>query len=235
MEEELPLMTIILSVILVASYLFTAGNLKNYEYLLGFIPARPTIYSLVTYTLIHVDIFHLASNLVILIIAGMAIEKHIGKFTFFEIFIASGCIAAIFDTLSRLLLGISMSYPFVGASGAIFGLIAVAALSKPMEKIPTFLVALTLLPFAQLIVGIPELADQKVFLSVLIFSAALLIIILYTLPHYLPVFVATLIFIFSWIMFLIFSPPMSISNIGHLGGLVGGIIFMFAFPREERT
>lgn len=228
-------MTIILSILILASYLFTVSDLKYYEYLLGFVPSRPTIYSLLTYTLIHVDVAHLFGNLVMLIIAGLAIEKHVGKMPFISIYISSGCIAAIFDILSRLLLGISMRSPFVGASGAIFGLIAVASLVKPMEKIPTFLVVFSTVPLLQLVIGLPIFAEQKVFITILIFSASLLAIALFILPHFLPVFVAALIFIFSWILFLTFKLPMTASNIGHLGGLIGGFICMFAFPRERKT
>lgn len=235
MEEQLPVVTVILSVLILASYLFASSNLRYYEYLLGFVPARPTIYSLITYTFIHVDIFHLVGNLIFLIIAGMMIERHVGKISFLSIYLSSGCIAATFDILSRLVTGIPMSVPFVGASGSIFGLIAVAALTKPMEKIPTLLVVITLLPFLQFMSGFPVFADQKVFLTILIFSATLIAIALYVLPHFLTVFTAALIFLFSWILFIFLKLPMSTSNIGHLGGLIGGFICMFAFPREKKT
>ena len=234
MEGELPVVTIILSVLILASYLFTASNLKSYEYLLGFVPSRPTIFSFVTYTFIHIDAAHLIGNLVMLIIAGLAIERYVGKASFLSIYIASGCIAAIFDILSRYMLGISMRLPFVGASGSIFGLVAVASLVKPMERIPTFLVILTLLPIFQLVIGLPIFSEQKVFITILIFLAAVFAIVLYTLPHFLPLFVAALIFIISWVIFLAFKLPTTASNIGHLGGLIGGFVFMFAFPREKK-
>jgi len=233
MEEELPLITVILSILILASYLFTSSNLKYYEYLFGFVPSRPTLFSLLSYTFIHVDIIHLAGNLVVLIIAGLAIEKHVGKMPFISIYLASGCIAAIFDVLSRLLLGIPTNLPFVGASGAIFGLIAVASLAKPMEKIPTILIAFTLLPLIELGIGLPMFADEKVFFTVMILSSALVAIAIYILPRSLPVFIGTLLFIFSWIIFLAFNLPTSTSNIGHLGGLIGGFICMFAFPRTK--
>jgi len=242
MEEELPVLTIILSVLILASYLFTSGNLKYYEYLLGFVPSRPNIFSLVTYTFVHVDIFHLAGNLIVLIIVGLAIEKHVGKMPFISIYISSGCIAATFDIISRLLLRISMNLPFVGSSGAIFGLLAVAALTRPMERIPTLLVVLTLLPLLELATSLPvlgELAGQfsetKVFVTILLLLAPILALAMFVFPGTLPIFVAALVFIFSWIVLLVFRLPTSTSNLGHLGGLIGGFVCMFAFPKEKKT
>jgi membrane associated rhomboid family serine protease len=242
MEEELPVITIVLSLLMVASYLFTSSNLKYYEYLLGFVPARPNIFSLLTYTFIHIDVSHLAGNIIVLIIMGLAIEKHVGKMPFISIYISSGCVAATFDILSRLLLGISMNLPFVGSSGSIFGLLAVTSLTRPMEKIPTLLVVLALLPLLEFVIGLPVLAEivgefseTNVFLTIMLLLAPILVLVMFVFPATVPVFVAALLFIFSWAVLLVFRLPTSTSNLGHLGGLLGGFICMFAFPKEKKT
>lgn len=236
MEEELPIVTVILSVLILASYLFTSGNLNYYEYLLGFVPSRPNIYSFITYTFIHVDIFHLTGNLVFLIIAGSILEKYLGKMYFLSIYICSGCIAATFDVLSRMIIGISMDIPFVGASGSIFGLISVASILKPMEKIPTILVLLSFLPLLNLLTGISIPLDPKVlFFIIVIFSVPIIGIGMFIVPRSISIFLATLIFIFSWMLFLLLQLPTSTSNIGHLGGLIGGMLSVFAFRKQKKT
>lgn len=245
MGEEFPVLTTLLSILLLAVFLFTSNfgeklfnpeaesNLAYYQNLLGFVPARPKIYSLITYTFIHADFFHLLGNLIFLMIAGLALEKHIGKIPFLSIYISSGCVAATFDIINRLLLGISMYAPFVGASGSIFGLMAVASLTRPMEKIPSFLVLLSFLPLFQLlIIGINVFAGQLssfvwfFFLPFLVFGFLLL-------PRHLPIFFATILFVISWILFLVLNLPVMSSHLGHLGGLLGGFLSMYLFPKQK--
>ncbi|MEM5829749.1 MAG: rhomboid family intramembrane serine protease [Candidatus Aenigmatarchaeota archaeon] len=246
MEEKFPIVTITLSLLLFSSFLITSGladkilnpeaktPLEYYENLLGFVPARPKIYSLLTYTFIHVNFFHLFGNLVMLTIVGLILEKHIGKIPFLAVYISSGCTAAIFDIINRALLGISMHIPFVGASGAIFGLVAIASLTKPLEKVPTFLVLLSFLPLVQLLFTIPLMLFQsQVGSSVLLFFLSFFIFGLLLLPSHLPLSFATILFILSWIIFLILGLPISSSHIGHLGGLLGGFLGMLLFPKQK--
>ncbi|MEM5879370.1 MAG: rhomboid family intramembrane serine protease [Candidatus Aenigmatarchaeota archaeon] len=246
MEEEFPIATVSLSVLLLAIFLFTSNfgeklfnpqaesHLEYYENLLGFIPARPKIYSLITYTLIHADLFHLLGNLIFLIIAGLVLERRIGKIPFISIYISSGCIAAIFDIINRLFLGISMHAPFVGASGSIFGLIAIASLTRPMEKIPTFLVLLSFLPLFQLLVsGVMMIFTDQASLAALLFFLPFLAFGFIFLPRHLPIFLATILFIFSWVIFLALNLPVLVSHLGHLGGLLGGFFGMLLFPKQK--
>jgi membrane associated rhomboid family serine protease len=245
MEEEFPFVTTLLSILLIAAFLFTTNiterifnpeaksPLEYYENLLGFVPARPKIYSLLTYTLIHVDIFHLFGNLIILVIVGLALEKHIGKIPFLAIYISSGCIAATFDIINRLLLGISMEAPFVGASGSIFGLVAMASLTRPMEKVPTFLILLTFLPLLQILIAIPlAIFTEQASRVALLFFVPFFAFALLFLPGRLPMLFASILFIISWIIFLVLNLTPA-SHIGHLGGFLGGLIGMFLFPKEK--
>ncbi len=228
-------MTIILSVLIFSSYIFTRENLIFYENLLGFIPAKPKIHSLVTYTFMHADIFHLAGNLIMLIIVGIAIERYVGKIPFLCIYISSGCVAAIFDILSRLLLGLSLNLPFIWASGSVFGLLATASLVRPSEKIPTFLIILSLFPIFNWLISLQIFQEMNLFNTLMIFSAVFIVIAILLLPPSLPVFVSMLIFLFSWIIFLLLKISINVSHIGHLGGIVGGILFMFVFKKEKKA
>ncbi|MEM5772825.1 MAG: rhomboid family intramembrane serine protease [Candidatus Aenigmatarchaeota archaeon] len=245
MEEEFPIITATLSILILASFLFTSNfvekifnpeaesSLEYYENLLGFIPAKPKIYSLLTYTFVHHDIFHLFGNLIMLIIVGLALEKHIGKIPFLAVYISSGCTAAVFDIINRILLGIPMEAPFVGASGAVFGLVAMASLTRPLEKIPTFLVLLSFLPLIQLLVMIPlAIFTDQFSLMALLFFFSFLVFALLFLPGHLPIFFATLLFIFSWAIFLLLH-ILPTSHVGHLGGLLGGFLGMLLFPKQK--
>lgn len=244
MGEEFPLITFTLSVLILASFLFTSdfgarilnqeteSELREYWEMFGFIPARPKIYSLITYTFIHADFWHLFGNLIFLIIAGLALEKHIGRIPFLSIYISSGCTATTFDIINRLLLGISMRIPFIGASGSIFGLVAVTSLTRPMEKVPTILILLNFLPFTQLLFGLPILGEQASTMLVL-FLLPFILFTFFILPSHLPFFLATILFIVSWILFLFFNLPVSASHIGHLGGLLGGFGGMLLFTKNK--
>jgi membrane associated rhomboid family serine protease len=242
---EFPLVTFAITILLIATFIFTTNlgerifnpqaknNLEYYEELFGFIPARPKIYSLITYTFIHANFWHLLGNLIILVITGIALEKHIGKIPFLSIYISSGCTAATFDIINRLLLGISMRAPFVGASGSIFGLVAITSLTKPTEKVPTILVLLTFLPLFQFLLGLPVFADERVLHTLILFLFPFVLMALVFLPLHLSFFHATILFILSWILSLIFLLPVSISHIGHLGGFFGGLLSMFLFPKKK--
>ncbi|MEM5853911.1 MAG: rhomboid family intramembrane serine protease [Candidatus Aenigmatarchaeota archaeon] len=241
--EELPLVTIAISTIMLATFLFTSNflekmfnpeaesYLKDYERLFGFVPARPKMYSFITYTFIHADFFHLIGNLIFFLIVGIALENRIGKIPFLAIYISSGCTAISFDIVQRILLGISMEAPFVGASGSIFGLFAVASLTRPLEKIPTYLVILSFLPFLQLLLFLPisgQFSQMFLFLALPIVFLAFVF-----LPKNLPFFTATILFIISWIFYFFFNISPTVSHLGHLGGVIGGFLSMLLFPKES--
>lgn len=230
--DEFPIVTFSLATAYLAVYLFTYSNLGYYEVLFGFIPKNPQIYTLITYTFIHVDLSHLLGNMAVLIIAGLAIEQSMGKFVFLSIYLSSGNLAVIFDIIGRLLLGISFNLPFVGGSGAIFGLIAVAALVKPLEKIPTILMLLTFASFISLFTAVPTLPSPIFLLIIGIMVAMALIFILPFLPAYLPLSLALALFMLNWMGTFLIKLPTPVSNIGHLGGVIGGLLAFAIFAKK---
>jgi len=230
--DEFPIVTFALATAYLAVYLFTYNNLPFYEVLFGFIPKHPQIYTLITYTFIHVDIGHLVGNMIVLIIAGLAIEQFMGKFVFLSIYLASGNVAVVFDIIGRLLLGISFNLPFVGGSGAIFGLIGVAALVKPLEKIPTILMLLTFTSFLGLITDLPNLPSPIFLLIIGVLITMGLIFIIPFVPANLPLAIALALFLFNWLGTFLIKLPTPVSNIGHLGGVVGGIIAFMLFAKK---
>jgi membrane associated rhomboid family serine protease len=248
-EKIFPVVTFFLAFTTLVTFLLTFKNLAYFESSYGFkILIFPTVtdtsslvqflkvalhffVTLITYTFIHADLLHLIGNMVILIIAGLAVEEKLGRGLFLSTYIFSGVIAAMFDMIGRVSLGISFSVPFIGSSGAIFGVMAIAGLVKPMEKIPTVLVLLTFLPLVYLIPNLDVFSDMVTLTVILIFSIALIIFIIPTFPSYIPLIVAIIIYLSSWLIGFLIKYPLTVSNIGHLGGMVGGIVSFFIFTR----
>jgi membrane associated rhomboid family serine protease len=231
--ENFPEVTFFLAALILAVFLFTRTELTHYENLLGFIPARPQIYTFITYTFIHVDFTHLFFNLLFLLIAGIAIEETLGKWVFLSVYFSSGNIAVIFDIIGRLLSGISFGAPFVGASGAIFGVMAVAALLKPSEKVPTILALLAFLPLIQWVLASQPTYDN--FTSMLILSTVgiVAIAIFFFIPAAVPVSLTMIFFLTAWMLVVLLRLPTQVSNLGHLGGVVGGIVSVFLFGKKQ--
>ncbi len=230
--EEFPIVTFFLATTQLVVFLFTSSNLPYYEALFGFIPRHPQIYTLITYTFIHADLGHLFGNMIVLIIAGMALERYMGKFVFTSIYLSSGNVAVMFDIIGRLLLGISFDLPFIGSSGAIFGLIGVAAIVKPLEKIPTILMLLTFTSFLGLVTDLPNLPPTIFLLIIGVMLMMGLIFVLPFLPSNLPLAIALALFMFNWLGTFLIKLPTPVSNIGHLGGVVGGILAFIVFAKK---
>lgn len=249
--EDFPEITFILSAIIFAIFLFSQSNLDFYENAFGFIPAHPQIYALVTYTFVHASFDHVFFNVLFLIITGIVLEETVGSGTFLAIYFTSGFSAVLFDILGRFVTGFfdifnhvcsgsimactNLSGPFIGASGAIFGLMAVASLIKPQEKIPTILVVLAIIPFVQLYAQYQ--AHIEYFTSLLVTATILIaaMTIFFISPGTVPIFVGMLAFLFSWIFIILLGIGGGVSNVGHLGGILGGLVSYFIFMKIKRT
>ena len=95
-------------------------------------------YSLIAYMFIHVDFTHLISNMFALYSVGSTLEKNLGSSTFGTIFLLSG----ILSGLLHCMLNPSSTIPVIGASGAIFGIIAVLFLFMPFTLTTALLIPL---------------------------------------------------------------------------------------------
>jgi len=76
------------------------------------------VWRLLTANFLHLNFFHLFSNLTILILLGSGLEKVLGKLNFSILYLSSGVMGFLFSCLGY-------KYISVGASGAIFGILAV--------------------------------------------------------------------------------------------------------------
>jgi membrane associated rhomboid family serine protease len=85
--------------------------------------------TLLTYAFLHGNWVHLIVNCASLLGAGVIVETDLGHLKFLGAFISSGVIAG----LSHSLLNPPSTVPIIGASGAIFGVIAVLFLLMPFK------------------------------------------------------------------------------------------------------
>lgn len=247
--EDFPEMTFLLSAVMLAVFLFTMSNIQYYQNLLGFIPARPQIYALTTYIFVHENFTHIFFNLLFFIIAGIAVEETLGSIVYAAVFFASGYVAVIFDILGRFLGAyfdlfnhvctgtlascVNLGGPFIGASGAIFGVMAVASMIKPLEKVPTILVVLAFIPFIQLYTQFQAHYDYFTSIFITAFVAIVVLTIFFMSPVNVPIFIAMVAFLLSWIFDILLNTSGNVSNIGHLGGVIGGIVSYFVFAKTK--
>lgn len=100
---------------------------------------------LITYMFLHGSWIHFIVNAVSLWGSGGTVEREIGSIQFAIIYLGSGVVAGLVHSL----LYASSSVPLVGASGAIFGVIAVLFLLMPFKVTFTMLI-----PLPSVLVGI---------------------------------------------------------------------------------
>jgi len=87
-----------------------------------------------TSVFLHATPEHLVLNLIALYFFGKVIEQELGRKKFLIAFFATAIIADLFVLVSSLI-GFSITVPTVGASAAIFGLMGIAMVTKPLEFI----------------------------------------------------------------------------------------------------
>ena len=99
----------------------------------GLVPENITrgqnLISLVTSMFLHVDIIHLALNMFFLFVSGDAVERELGIIRFLGLYLACGVIAGLFHSY----LTSASAIPTIGASGAIFGVLAAFAILFPFR------------------------------------------------------------------------------------------------------
>ncbi len=134
------------SKVAVFSYLIIAANIRvflqsltdpeSYNLLIqtyGLVPVQvmngTNPLSLVTSMFLHADIIHLGLNMFFLLVSGDAVERELGNFRFLGLYLAFGIIAGLFHSY----LNSTSAIPTIGASGAIFGVLAAFAILFPFR------------------------------------------------------------------------------------------------------
>jgi len=103
----------------------------------GLIPVQiiegKSLFTLVTSMFLHVNIFHLGMNMLFLLITGDGCERAMGSSRFLVFYLACGVLSGLF----HIYMNQTSSDPTIGASGAIFGVLAAFAILFPFRWLIT--------------------------------------------------------------------------------------------------
>ncbi|MBD3156158.1 MAG: rhomboid family intramembrane serine protease [Candidatus Aenigmarchaeota archaeon] len=154
-------------------------------------------YILITHLFIHDGWIHLIINMMIFVGVGVLLERRIGSLNFSLLYFFSGFFAVLLNLLTRVIF-ILPNIPSVGSSGAIFGMIYLAAIICSDEEIPIIFV-----PILNILSIFTYLMNLKI--KVPLLKAA----IFYT--------------VFS--LLIIILKPGNLTQLTHFGGILGGIIY----------
>lgn len=105
----------------------------------GLIPSEivqgENLLTLVTSMFLHANLLHLGMNMLFLFIAGDGVERSMGTGGFLVFYLVCGVLAGLFHVYLNEASGI----PVIGASGAIFGVLAAFAVLFPFRWLVTLL------------------------------------------------------------------------------------------------
>jgi len=118
-------------------FVMTLSNQEYYFKKYGLIPVDimegKNLFTLVTSMFLHVDLIHLVLNMLFLLIAGDGCERAMGSSRFLVFYLACGVLAGLFYAY----MSSTSATPTIGASGAIFGVLAAFAILFPFRWLIT--------------------------------------------------------------------------------------------------
>ncbi|MDO8056421.1 MAG: rhomboid family intramembrane serine protease, partial [Candidatus Hermodarchaeota archaeon] len=99
--------------------------------------------TLITSMFLHADFFHLLINMYFLYVFGAVVEHEMHPFTYLGVYLLSGIIGSfghilIAFTLGQMMDPITPLIPTIGASGAIFGIMAAYAYLLPRRPVAVY-------------------------------------------------------------------------------------------------
>lgn len=111
-------------------------------------------YQLITHMLLHQNLSHLISNLILFIIVAPVVENYLGdNFKFTKLYLYSGMVGALAQ-----LIAFNGSAALIGASGAIYGVLGACLLMDPKHSIKIFRIKVPMLLIGALLI-IPEIVS----------------------------------------------------------------------------
>ena len=213
MEEKWPVVTFILITINLAVFLFTWDIKTNtvseqvidaFGLTPQFLAFRP--YILITHMFLHADIIHFGGNMLMLAIVGLVAEDKIGSLKFLLFYFLSGLCAVPFGFIMEIFT--NQMVILIGASGAIYGVMFLAATVAGWEEVPAILIPI--LNFIAAPIIFFSFKNVKV-----------------------PLFVAILFYFLLNMITMLYNLPYSIGELAHFGGVIGGIIGVLLILPEK--
>jgi membrane associated rhomboid family serine protease len=99
----------------------------------AFAPGKPVYLSVLASLFLHGGIIHIAGNLLFLWVFGRRVEDRVGRAGYAGFYLAAGVVAAA----AHVLAGPNSTVPFIGASGAIAGVMGAYLVWFPQARINT--------------------------------------------------------------------------------------------------
>jgi len=136
LASKVAVVTYLLIVVNILVFIQSLTDPEYYNQLIityGLVPEQimrgENLLSLITSMFLHADILHLGLNMLFLLISGDAVERELGSSRFLALYLACGVIAGLFHSY----LNSASAIPTIGASGAIFGVLAAFAILFPFR------------------------------------------------------------------------------------------------------
>ena len=136
MASKVAVVTYLLIAVNILVFLVQLSNPDYYNDLIynyGLTPVHVmegrNLFTLVTFMFLHADFIHLGMNMLFLLITGDGCERAMGSSRFLVFYLACGVLSGLFHAY----LNSTSSIPTIGASGAIFGVLAAFAILFPFR------------------------------------------------------------------------------------------------------
>ncbi|UCC58169.1 MAG: rhomboid family intramembrane serine protease [Candidatus Bathyarchaeum sp.] len=140
MASKVAVITYLIIVVNIIVFLTNLSDPESYNQLIetyGLVPVQimggKNLITLVTSMFLHADIIHIGMNMLFLLVTGDAVERKLGSSRFLALYLACGVIAGLFHSYLKS----TSAIPTIGASGAIFGVIAAFAILFPFRWLVT--------------------------------------------------------------------------------------------------
>jgi len=133
-------MTYLLIVVNIMVFLVQQSDPSYYDHFInnyGLVPVNimegKNLFTLVTSMFIHANLIHIGLNMLFLLITGDGCERVMGSSRFLVFYLACGVLSGLFHVYMNQ----TSSVPTIGASGAIFGVLAAFAILFPFRWLIT--------------------------------------------------------------------------------------------------
>lgn len=220
--------------------LVAVGNDIGVYYVLGTTPALVIsqqgggALTAVTHMFLHGGLFHLISNMLALWVFGRRVEDVCGPWRFLAFYLACGFMADIIAVITRM----HSDIPGVGASGALYGVMAAYLMLFPKGRIRVLFLYWFLPVFNMTVLNGLWLGVSLIFWAGYILTAdkglihSLISLYFPTLRAYLVILFFVLLEIPRALQVLVLDIEASIGHWAHLGGFFGGLLIFF-FLRSD--
>ena len=136
MASKVAVVTYLIIALNILVFLTRLSDPESYKQLIetyGLVPVQimggRNLFTLITSMFLHADIIHIGMNMFFLLITGDAVERALGSSRFLALYLAFGVIGGLFHSY----LNSASAIPAIGASGAIFGVLAAFAILFPFR------------------------------------------------------------------------------------------------------